>query len=91
MIYCFGSAFGLTASTIEQIKFWNILTYVGLPFCPPLGLLFIMQYLGIKLEKKKIVGLLIIPMISLIMIATNDLHHLHYKIFEVDSIQCAPY
>lgn len=91
MIYCFGSAFGLTASTIEQIEFWNIITYVGLPFCPPLGLLFIMQYLGFKIEKKRIFTLLIIPTISFIMVASNNLHHLHYKVFEIDSTQGAPF
>ncbi|TKC16769.1 histidine kinase N-terminal 7TM domain-containing diguanylate cyclase [Robertmurraya kyonggiensis] len=90
-IYCFASAFGLMSTTIEEIKFWTIIQYAGMPFSPPLGLLFVMQYLGYKLSIKKYIALLIIPIMSLIMVATNDLHHLHYRIFEVDPILGAPY
>lgn len=90
-IYCFASAFGLMATTLEQIKFWTIIQYVGMPFSPPLGLLFIMQYVGIKMTKKRSIALLIIPFISLVMVATNDIHHLHYRVFEVDPTLGAPY
>ncbi|MBT2657636.1 diguanylate cyclase [Bacillus sp. ISL-18] len=90
-IYCFASAVGLMATTIEELKFWTIIQYIGMPFSPPLGLLFIMQYLGIKITKKRITALLTIPLISLLMVATNDWHHLHYRVFEIDPILGAPY
>ncbi|PJN88919.1 histidine kinase N-terminal 7TM domain-containing diguanylate cyclase [Bacillus sp. mrc49] len=90
-IYCFASAFCLMATTLEQIKFWTIIEYIGMPFSPPLGLMFIMQYLGIKITRKMGVFLLTIPFISLIMVATNDLHHFHYRIFEIDPALGAPY
>jgi len=90
-IYCFAAAFGLTASTIEEIKFWTIIQYIGMPFSPPLGLLFIMQYLGMKITKQRVVLLLTIPLISLIMVATNDYHHLHYKEFIIHPTLGAPY
>ncbi|WP_175637882.1 sensor domain-containing diguanylate cyclase [Metabacillus schmidteae] len=90
-VYCFASAFGLMATNLEQIKFWTIILYIGLPFSPLLGLLFIMKYLGIKLTSKKVIVLLTIPVISLVMVATNDLHHLHYRVFEVDPNLGAPY
>lgn len=90
-IYCFASAFGLMATTLEQIKIWTIIEYVGMPFSPPLGLLFIMQYLGMKITKQRCLALLIIPFISLVMVATNDWHHLHYRVFEIDPALGAPY
>lgn len=90
-IYCFASAFGLMATAIEQIKLWTIIQYVGMPFSPPLGLLFIMQYLGMKITKKRCMALFIIPFVSLVMVATNDFHHLHYRVFEVDQSLGAPY
>ncbi len=90
-IYCFASAFGLMSTNLVQIKFWTIILYIGLPFSPLLGLLFIMKYLGIKLTPKKMIVLFIIPFISLVMVATNDYHHLHYRVFEVDPILGAPY
>ncbi|MEK5040659.1 histidine kinase N-terminal 7TM domain-containing diguanylate cyclase [Sporosarcina sp. FSL K6-3457] len=90
-IYCFASALGLMAMTLEQIKFWTVILYIGLPFAPPLGLLFIMKYLGIKLTKKRYVALFIIPIVSLVMVATNDWHHFYYRVFEIDPILGAPY
>jgi len=36
-------------------------------------------------------ALLAIPFISLIMVATNDIHHFHYRVFEIDPILGAPY
>jgi diguanylate cyclase (GGDEF)-like protein/PAS domain S-box-containing protein len=65
--------------------------YIGMPVSSPLGLLFIMQYLGVKLTKKRLISLLIIPFISLVLVATNDWHHLHYRVFEFDPILGAPY
>ena len=91
IIYCFAAAFGLLAESIGQIKFWTTIQYIGMPISSPLGLLFIMQYLGIKLTKKRCGALLTIPVISLIMVATNDFHHLHYRVFEIDPILGAPF
>ncbi|MFJ7755237.1 histidine kinase N-terminal 7TM domain-containing protein [Peribacillus muralis] len=90
-IYCFASAFCLMATTLEQIKFWTIIEYIGMPFSPPLGLMFIMHYLGMKITRKLGIFLLTIPFISLLMVATNDLHHLHYRVFEIDPALGAPY
>ena len=90
-IYCFASAFGLMATTLGQMKVWTMIQYVGMPFSPPLGLLFIMQYLGMNLTKKKCITLLTIPFISLIMVATNDFHHLHYRVFEIDPTLGVPF
>ncbi|MCV9886532.1 histidine kinase N-terminal 7TM domain-containing diguanylate cyclase [Metabacillus halosaccharovorans] len=90
-IYCFASAFSLIATNLEQIKFWTIILYIGMPFSPLLGLLFIMKYLGIKTTPSRIMILFTIPVISLIMVATNDIHHLHYRVYEVDPILGAPF
>ncbi|MEH7118987.1 histidine kinase N-terminal 7TM domain-containing protein [Neobacillus vireti] len=90
-IYCFASAFGLMATTLEQLKFWTMIQYVGMPFSPPLGLLFIMQYFGMKISLKRSVSLLAISVISLLMVTTNDYHHYFYRVFEVDPNLGAPY
>ncbi|UII58011.1 diguanylate cyclase [Cytobacillus spongiae] len=90
-IYCMASAFGLMSTSLAEIKFWTTIQYIGLSFSPPLGLLFIMQYLGFNLTKKKYAALLIIPFITLIIVATNDIHHLHYRVFELDVTLGAPF
>ncbi|MGB6179016.1 histidine kinase N-terminal 7TM domain-containing protein [Carnobacterium sp.] len=90
-IYCFASALMLLTTTLDQIKFWTTIQYVGMPISTTLGLLFVMHYLGIQLSKIKVFSLLIIPIITVIIVATNDLHNLHYKILEIDPILGAPY
>lgn len=90
-VYCFASGFGLLATTLGEIKFWTVIQYIGMPISSPLGLLFIMQYLGVKLTKKRCLALLAIPVISLIMVATNDFHHLHYRAYEIDPVLGAPF
>lgn len=90
-IYCMGAAFSLLSVNLGEMKFWTAIQYVGMPFSPPAGLLFVMQYVGIKVRKKHIFALFIIPFISLIMVATNDWHHLHYRVFEIDPVLGAPY
>ncbi|MGD6967847.1 diguanylate cyclase [Rossellomorea vietnamensis] len=90
-IYCIGSAFVLLSATLPEIKFWTIVLYAGMPFSPALGLMFIMRYLGMKLTVTRWLAFLAIPFISLIMVATNDFHHLHYKIYEIDAELGAPF
>lgn len=90
-IYCLGAAFGMMGTTVGQLKFWTAIQYVGMPFSPPLSLLFTMKFLGMKVTKKRIIAFLIIPFISLVMVATNDWHHLYYRVFEVDPTLGAPY
>ena len=90
-IYCFASAFSLLTTTLGQIKFWTIIQYVGMPISTPLGLLFVMKYLGIPISSKKAFSLLVIPLLTLVMVATNDWHHLHYRVYEIDSTLGAPY
>jgi diguanylate cyclase (GGDEF)-like protein len=90
-VYCFASAFGLLATNLWQMKFWTAIQYIGMPVSSPLGLLFIMQYLGVKLTRKRCLALVAIPIISFVMAATNDFHHLHYRVFEADPVLGAPY
>lgn len=90
-IYCFGYAFSLTSTTIEQVKFWNLVQYCGMPFAPAFGLLFVMQYLGMKVGRTKATLLLIIPSLSVLFDLTNKYHHLLYRTYEIDSVLGTPY
>lgn len=90
-VYCFGYAFSLTSETLAQLRFWNIVQYFGLPFASPLGLLFVMQYLGLKLTAKRIALILTIPVLSLAMNVTNDWHHWHYKVYQIHEEYGAPF
>ncbi|WP_456272477.1 diguanylate cyclase [Bacillus sp. AK031] len=82
-VYCFGTAFTLISTTLSEIKFWTVILIMGMLFSTTLGLMFIMKYLGMRLTVKSYTALLAIPFISLIMVATNDFHHLYYRVLEV--------
>nr|WP_244244731.1 diguanylate cyclase [Marinilactibacillus kalidii] len=91
VIYCLGSAFGMLSANLQQLKFWTAIMYIGLPFTSPLGLLFIMKYLGIKVQKYQIASLLTIPVITTILVFTNDYHHLYYRVFTLHPTLGAPF
>ncbi|WP_042478520.1 histidine kinase N-terminal 7TM domain-containing diguanylate cyclase [Bacillus ndiopicus] len=90
-VYCFSAGFGLLATSLVGVKVWTFFQYLGIAVTPPLGLLLVLQYLGYSVTKKVFVALLTIPSVTLFMVATNDLHHLHYKIFEFDAVLGKPY
>lgn len=80
-IYSFGYAFGLNSNTTDEVMFWTVIQYLGMPFASALGLLIIIEYLGFKPSKAVIAALFFIPVVTWIMVATNDYHHLFYKSF----------
>ncbi|WP_431027745.1 diguanylate cyclase [Lysinibacillus sp. LZ02] len=91
IIYCFSSVFVLLSTTVEQIMLWTTFQYIGIAFSPPLGLLFIMKYVGMNITKPKKIALLTIPSLTILMVATNGLHHFHYRVFEIDPALGAPF
>lgn len=78
-VYTFGYAIELASNTLEQMKFWTTVEYIGMPFSASLGLLLMIQYTGRTVSKKGTAALFVIPTITLFMVATNDYHHLFYK------------
>ncbi len=80
-VYTFAFAFELASQSLNEIRFWLNIEYLGMPFISPLSLLLIMHYVGIdKFNSfKKSWIFFIIPFITLIMVTTNDYHHLFYK------------
>ncbi|MFD1449610.1 histidine kinase N-terminal 7TM domain-containing diguanylate cyclase [Oceanobacillus sojae] len=90
-VYCFAAAFGLLATSLEQIKIWTVIQYIGIAFAPLLGLLFILRYFGMEKAFKRTSLLLTIPAVTVAMVATNDFHHLHYRSIDTHPVLGAPY
>lgn len=90
-IYCFSYAIGLTSSTLEQVLFWTTIQYIGMPAASPLGLLIVMQFLGQHWSRKTTLSLFVIPLISFLLVATNDYHHLFYKSITVKPGMTPPF
>lgn len=80
-IYIFGHALELSSTRMDEIKFWLKIQYFGMPYIPPLSLMLTLQFCGLErfIRPKFMIPLFIIPFITNILSATNDLHHLFYR------------
>ncbi len=90
-VYSFAYAFSLASDTLWEVKLWTVIEYMGMPFSAPLGLMIILSYLGRKVSRPQAAALFVIPSVTLIMVATNDLHHLFYKVIRLKEGLSLPY
>ncbi|MFC7685062.1 histidine kinase N-terminal 7TM domain-containing protein [Ureibacillus sp. GCM10028918] len=78
-IFTFLYAFELSAATLKEIKFWLGLEYIVMPFIPAFILLMCLEYIGIKLRQRYLFLLFSLPLVTVFMHHTNELHHLYYS------------
>ncbi|OCT16347.1 hypothetical protein A8709_02640 [Paenibacillus pectinilyticus] len=79
--YSFGYAFEVVSTTLDQIRFWLRVEYIGIPFGTILWFILVLQYTGRQrfVRKWTVALLMIVPMITFISHNTNEWHHLFYK------------
>lgn len=80
-IYSLGYAFELSSDTIEEVKRWTVLEYIGIAAFAPLAFMIILHYLGRKITGAATAALFVIPAITWVMVATSDYHTWYYKSF----------
>jgi len=90
-VYSFAYAFSLASDTLWKVKLWTVVEYIGMPFSAPLGLMIILQYLGWKVTRRQAAAMLVVPSVTLLMVATNDYHQLFYKVFRMKEGMPLPY
>ncbi|MDN4493799.1 histidine kinase N-terminal 7TM domain-containing diguanylate cyclase [Ureibacillus aquaedulcis] len=78
-IFAFLYVFELSATSLKEIKFWLGMEYIVMPFIPAFTLLMCLEYIGIKLRQRYLFLLFALPLITVFMHHTNELHHLYYK------------
>ncbi|WP_028608452.1 histidine kinase N-terminal 7TM domain-containing diguanylate cyclase [Paenibacillus harenae] len=80
-VYTFGFAFELAGDSLQEIRFWITIEYLGMPFIAPCSLLLVMHYVGFDkiTASRKTWWLFVIPAITLLMVMTNDYHHFFYQ------------
>ena len=65
--------------------YFDYIAYIGVCYLPVAFLFFSLIFARTKIEfKKRQLLLFIIPTLSLLMLWTNDLHHLFYEVYSVD-------
>lgn len=70
-------------TTIPPIYF-DYITYTGAMFTPVILTIISFIYLKSSISEKKFRFLYIIPIVMLIVLWTNDLHHLFYKVYSIN-------
>jgi len=81
-IWSVGYGFELASSTLDQIKFFINIEYIGISTLPVCWLVFCLYLSGKeKWYKKKLNALILasISILTMLLVWTNQYHHLHYK------------
>ena len=78
-IFTFAYAFELSSTTLEKMKLWLAVEYLVLPFIPLFILYMCIEYAGLKLKGWMYYVPYVLPIVTIFMHNTNDLHHLYYK------------
>ncbi|MCU6708768.1 diguanylate cyclase [Paenibacillus sp. J5C_2022] len=78
-IYIFAFAFELSGDTLDVIKRWITVEYIGIAYTPVVGLLLVLQYTSRMLPRAALYSLFLIPTVTLLLVASNDWHHIFYK------------
>ena len=84
-IWAFAYSFELAMTDLESIMFWLRLEYIGISLIPALWIIFILQFTGNEkyLNSKTITLIYLMPVITLLIVWTNNWHNLHYKSYEM--------
>jgi diguanylate cyclase (GGDEF)-like protein/PAS domain S-box-containing protein len=78
-IYSLGYFLELNSTSIKEVFFWIRLQYFGIAFLPLLWFLFILQYTDRRPSRFWVRGLFLIPLTTITLILTNDMHQLYYR------------
>jgi diguanylate cyclase (GGDEF)-like protein/PAS domain S-box-containing protein len=86
-IYSTAYAFELASSSADQMMGWIRIEYLGMVFLGPLWLTMITGFVGKNehVSKWTKAALFIIPVVTIVVVFTNDLHHLHYASISTDT------
>ncbi|NPV07618.1 MAG: PAS domain S-box protein [Anaerolineae bacterium] len=85
-----GYALELASADAAQAELFARLQYLGIVVLPVSWLAFSVQYTGGTISRREIAGLLVVPALTLAMLATNDYHGLiwdRYRMVEVHGLR----
>lgn len=90
-IWALGYGLELMSETLEAMLFWVKIEYVGIALAPGTWIWFCLKYTGLEkwLNFKTALVVFAIPIITFLIILTNEFHHLHYK--EVSVYDLGPF
>jgi PAS domain S-box-containing protein len=76
----------LSSDTLKQMLFWINIEYLGIALAPPLWIIFVIGFVGKERWLTPLNWILIfsVGILTLLMVWTNPLHHLHYASVGID-------
>ena len=76
---------GISQSNLDQMLFWVDLEYLGITLIPVVWFVFVLKFTGrdCKLNKVNMSLMFGFAVLSMLMVWTNPLHHLHYSTYQV--------
>jgi len=79
-------AFELSSTTLGQMQFFVRLQYIGISFLPAIWIVFIIHLIQRPawLNSLVYVAVFLVPVLTIIMVNTNEWHHLHYAAVQLD-------
>ena len=91
-IWSLSYGFELSSTTLEQMLFWQNVEYLGIVLIPAFWLLFILKFTGRDkyINIKNMIWIFIIPLITLLLVWTNNFHHLYFKSISIDHSESFP-
>jgi PAS domain S-box-containing protein len=91
-LYSFGYAFEIVSSTMEEIRFWLRVEYIGIPFGTVLWFIMVLQFTGRQafLRTWRVALLLVVPLVTFVAHYTNDWHHWFYRSITIDNTEGFP-
>ncbi|SFB56459.1 PAS domain S-box-containing protein [Cohnella sp. OV330] len=90
--YTLGYAFELVSTSLETIRFWLRIEYIGIPFGTVFWIVMVLQYTGKQayIRKWTVAAAMVIPVVTFIAHNTNEWHHLFYKSLTLDDSEGFP-
>jgi len=87
IFHCIGYAFELLSDTVGTMYIWTRVEYIGASFYPFLIMMFTREYTEEKMIANRFVVTLVlmVNVITLILVYTNNYHFLYYSSIGVDN------
>lgn len=78
----------LSCTSLDAMLFWVNVEYLGIATLPALWMVFVLTYIGKKnrVTRQLLAGIFSVPIITILLVWTNNLHHLHYTSVSVSQV-----
>jgi PAS domain-containing protein len=85
-LYAFGYGLELMSTNLDTILFWIRVEYIGISFIPVFWMVLVLQFSGKErlLNRTNLAVLCLIPLTTIVLVFTANMHHLFYASMRVD-------